>query len=55
MAGKPGERPTEEQTADALLERPGEPERIGPLVLERHVKDDGRALILYTHDRRARS
>jgi hypothetical protein len=54
MAGKPGERPTEEQTADALLERQTEPERIGPLAVERHVKDDGRALILYTHDRRAR-
>jgi hypothetical protein len=55
MVGKPGDRPTEEQAADASPERPGEPERIGPLVLERHVKDDGRALILYTHDRRGRS
>jgi hypothetical protein len=25
------------------------PERCGPLAVERHVKDDGRALILYTH------
>jgi len=24
-------------------------ERFGPLAVERHVKDDGRALILYTH------
>jgi hypothetical protein len=23
-------------------------ERVGPVVVERHVKDDGRALILYT-------
>jgi hypothetical protein len=24
-------------------------ERTGPLAVERHLKDDGRALILYTH------
>jgi len=54
MAGKPGDGPTEEQAADALLEGRAEPERVGPLVIERHVKDDGRALILYTHDLRAR-
>jgi hypothetical protein len=24
-------------------------ERSGPLAIERHVKDDGRALILFTH------
>ncbi len=54
MAGKPGGGPTEEQLGEASPERPGEPERTGPLTVERHVKDDGRALILYTHDRRAR-
>jgi hypothetical protein len=27
-------------------------ERFGPLAVERHVKDDGRALILYTHAER---
>jgi hypothetical protein len=55
MAGKQSDRPTEEQAVEALLERAGEPERIGPLAVERHIKDDGRALILYTHDRRERS
>jgi hypothetical protein len=30
---------------------PGEPERYGPLVLERIVKDDGRALIRYSRER----
>ncbi len=55
MAGKPGDSPTEEQAADALPERRAEPERFGPLVLERHVKADGRALILYAHDRRERT
>jgi hypothetical protein len=55
MAGKPREGPTEEQAADDSREPPEALERIGPLVIERHVKEDGRALILYTHDRRARS
>jgi hypothetical protein len=55
MAGKPGERPTEEHAADDSRERREAPERIGPLVVERHVKDDGRALILYAHDRRERA
>jgi hypothetical protein len=27
--------------------QPGEPERSGPLILERHRKPDGRLLILY--------
>jgi hypothetical protein len=30
-------------------------ERFGPLAVERHVKDDGRALILYTHAERERA
>jgi hypothetical protein len=30
---------------------PGQ-DRFGPLAIERHVKDDGRALILYTHSER---
>jgi hypothetical protein len=29
-----------------------EPEVYGPLDVERHVKDDGRALILYAHRER---
>jgi hypothetical protein len=29
-------------------------ERFGPLAVERHIKDDGRALILYTHVERER-
>jgi hypothetical protein len=52
MVGKPRESPTEEQVADGSREPQGALERIGPLVVERHVKDDGRALILYKHDRR---
>ncbi|HEX8714121.1 MAG TPA: hypothetical protein VF706_01015 [Solirubrobacteraceae bacterium] len=27
-----------------------DPERCGPVTLTRHRKDDGRALILYSHD-----
>jgi hypothetical protein len=27
-------------------------QRFGPLAVERHIKDDGRALILYTHAER---
>jgi hypothetical protein len=30
-------------------------ERFGPLAVERHVKDDGRALILYAHAERERA
>lgn len=33
---------------DPHAERPAE--RFGPLTLRRHVKHDGRALILYAHD-----
>ncbi len=40
-AGTPGE--PSELTSD---DRPGE--RYGPVAIERRVKDDGRALILYT-------
>jgi hypothetical protein len=53
MAGKPGETPTEEQAADASRKQRAAPEQVGPLTVERHVKDDGRALILYSHDRGA--
>lgn len=30
-------------------------ERFGPVTLTRHIKRDGRALILYTYDRRGRT
>jgi len=30
-------------------------ERVGALAIARHVKDDGRALILYSHDARERA
>ena len=43
MAGKPAHEPQSEPR----------PERIGPLEIARHVKDDGRALILYTERPRA--
>jgi hypothetical protein len=36
-------------------EREQHPERFGQLAVERHVKDDGRALILYTHAEREHS
>jgi hypothetical protein len=39
-----------EATRDEQLQ-----ERLGPLAVERHVKDDGRALILYTHAERERT
>ncbi len=47
--------PPPEQPHDARGERAaaGQPpaEYYGELAIERHVKDDGRALILYTHRR----
>jgi hypothetical protein len=52
MAGKPGSESPAEREGDRTHEDGGELERVGPLVLERHVKDDGRALILYSHARR---
>lgn len=33
-----------------MQERVQDPERCGPVTLTRHRKDDGRALILYSHD-----
>ncbi len=52
MAGKPAEPP---HPSEHEHQPGGEPEfeRIGPLAVERHVKDDGRALILYWDVRRA--
>ena len=54
--GQPGEsqpgesRPREAHQAE---QSPGEPQRgehYGPVVVARHVKDDGRALLLYTRE-----
>jgi hypothetical protein len=53
MDGKPTLPPSEgsgaEPVADEDGERAGDRERYGPVVIQRHVKDDGRALLLYTH------
>jgi hypothetical protein len=55
MAWKPAERPGSERSkaaANVGREQRGEAraraERYGPVMIDRHVKDDGRALILYT-------
>jgi hypothetical protein len=64
MAGKPAEPPhprqrplgAEPRAADgsgALPADDRELERTGPIAFARHVKDDGRALILYFDERRA--
>jgi len=50
MAGKPAEPPPGQED-----ERERQEERAGPVAVERHVKDDGRALILYCDDRRGRA
>jgi hypothetical protein len=62
MVAKPAEslgpgdepRPPSEHGSPAAQNRPGEDrpgERIGPVAIARHVKDDGRALILYSRER----
>ncbi|HTC71858.1 MAG TPA: hypothetical protein VK655_03150 [Solirubrobacteraceae bacterium] len=63
MAGKPaepphpGQRPVGEEplATSAGSEPPEERERehTGPVAIERYLKDDGRALILYSDERRA--
>jgi hypothetical protein len=59
MAGKPAEPPPSDRPsgfddqADAPTrggERGPQDEHSGPVAIARHVKDDGRALILYTRD-----
>jgi hypothetical protein len=47
MAQNPAELPPPEQRAE-IDPQSGGPERCGPVAIARHVKDDGRALILYT-------
>jgi hypothetical protein len=52
MAAKPTDAGAGSAPADTPAEREGEgegvQERYGPLRVERHLKDDGRALIIYT-------
>jgi hypothetical protein len=45
MEAKPA--PSEEPSDARLRDATGAPERFGPLELERLIKDDGRALIVY--------
>jgi hypothetical protein len=54
MAGKPPETPPEGKHEHGPREQTDETERIGPVAVARHVKDDGRALILYSRDRHER-
>jgi hypothetical protein len=54
MAGKPPETPPHGKDDVRSRERTDETERIGPVAVARHVKDDGRALILYTRAVRKR-
>ena len=49
MAQNPAEPPPPEQRSETGAQTDA-PERIGPIAIARHVKDDGRALILYTLD-----
>jgi hypothetical protein len=54
MAQAPFSPPPGQPRGDGGEHTAGQPppvERYGELEIERHVKDDGRALILYTHRR----
>ncbi len=46
----PAEPPRARAAGQSTGAQTDAPERIGPLAIARHVKDDGRALILYTRD-----
>jgi hypothetical protein len=53
MASNPSGRPRAGRSPREQAEGEGEGARLGrygTVALARHVKDDGRALILYTHD-----
>ncbi|MGA2452657.1 MAG: hypothetical protein ABSG93_03980 [Solirubrobacteraceae bacterium] len=61
MAGQPAEPPPSGHRSETgqqagAREREGErepaEERVGPVTIARHLKDDGRALIIYTRDMR---
>jgi hypothetical protein len=49
MAQNPTEPAPPEQPSQSE-EQTDAPERTGPIAIARHVKDDGRALILYTRE-----
>jgi hypothetical protein len=57
MAGKPAEPPHPDRPAGSEPLAAGasgdgrELEHTGPIAIERHVKDDGRSLILYSDER----
>jgi hypothetical protein len=59
MAGKPAEPEPEPAGEQPEIEpaphgsREPDDERIGPVAIARYVKDDGRALIVYTREPRA--
>jgi hypothetical protein len=64
MGGNPPQEPDSAQrlavgersaSGERAGQRLAEPERIGPITIARHVKADGRALILYTHDAAGRT
>jgi len=46
-------KPAEPEQPGAEPGRRREPEQAGPVAVTRHLKSDGRALILYTRDRPA--
>ena len=56
MAREPAAPPPSDRSAQGASPGAGEqaqpPERYGPLALARHVKDDGRALLLFTRAER---
>ena len=49
MAGDPFEPPASGRPSE-IGQRTDQDEHTGPIAIARHVKDDGRALILYTRD-----
>jgi hypothetical protein len=51
----PSTSPAASESADEDRREQHAQERFGPLAVERHVKDDGRALILYAHAERERA
>jgi len=54
MAGEPAEPPPSGPEPEIERDPKREPEQanehVGPLAIARHVKDDGRALVIYTRD-----
>jgi hypothetical protein len=53
--GSPGSGQSQSNPGGQEGERQRAGERVGALTIARCVKDDGRALILYTRDRRPRT